>query len=97
MSSRFELNSETSSQLESSAIFQAPIEDYEASRLLPYSARCLDISARAHDRILRPTRHQLEASFVHQKCVPIWIKTLRYRLSRPTVASYSDHWRQALC
>ena len=29
-------------------------------------------------QILRPARKKPEASFVHQKCVPIWVNTLRY-------------------
>ena len=29
---------------------------------------------------MRPTRHKLETSSVHKKCVPSWVKTLRYRL-----------------
>ena len=44
--------------------------------------------------MLRSTRQKLEAGFAHKKCVPIWVKTLRYKLFRPAPAPYAHKLRR---
>ena len=76
-------------------------------QIVPPSARamCAPIAARlrmrrfgnkrrAHDRILRPIRQKLQAGFVHQECVPIWVNTLCYALCCATFASYTRQLRR---